>query len=349
MNFDNGLYAGIGQYNYFLKDEIHTISGDTSEASESFYVPIPDLAIGYKTDNWLAYCVTGIAFPPNELHYSNGWVGYKQAFNAGAGMEIFNDSTVTHGLNNSYGGTIGGAYKFGDFTAVAGLLYMWGDIRYSQLYKSSMPGMVPDQYMSMDREGDGWAGMIGFEYKIQKDLFVGMTYKTEAEIKMDVSGTDNRLPQFIPFPLIIERDTPAVLSIGGSYLWDYLSIELLYKYVFLSDAKMITMGDGNNVNNYDDEWELGILVGHPVAKNILIRGGLAFYDAGTDSSNTFDDYHESNYWKYTGIVDYEVKKDCILSMAVNHKEFESIHSNALGSDYDGRNTEIILSVIYKVF
>ncbi|MCK4830703.1 outer membrane protein transport protein, partial [bacterium] len=337
MEMENGTYGNLS-IQYTDKDWKNKVDGESLSQDDPSI--IPSLFGLYKKDRWAAFAAFTIPSGGGKVDYKDGnamtriggW-GIINNINGLAGAVLY-DTIKNERLEAEryyLGFTLGGAYKINDMVSVSlGTRYIdaYGELKFKLQVQPSALGAAVGQVdrtaaSELERNADGWCGIIGLNVAPTEELNIGLKYETRTrlnfkyDVKYDiVTGSPSGLvaQEGITDGIKERRDLPAVFSLGVSYRFTpKIRIETDFTYYFNEDADW--NGDEDDVDN---GYELGMAVEYTFNKKLKASLGYLYSDTGSDAKYMTSYKPELNSNSICGGIAYEAVPGLILNFALEN-------------------------------
>ena len=287
MQMEDGFYGKLDVM-YFAKDYSNDVPG-FGELDQDEPSIVPGLFTVYKMKKWAGFFAFTIPAGGGKLDYKDGNArtvaladGISSAINQGLttnfGTTAFNytnidDMAIEVKQSTVYGFTVGASYAITDAWSVAvGTRYSTGTREFEGFATISADTPTPAPYtgvndprklsIHIEEEADGWAGILGVNFKPNDKLNAALTYISNTKMKYDMEvKRDTTLPNGSSLAAAIgfadgskrRIDIPGLLGFGISYRFlPELKVDLNYTYYLEEDAKIDTY------ENEGNSWDLGI-------------------------------------------------------------------------------------------
>lgn len=295
---------------------------------------IPNFYAAYKKDRWAlfggVYMPGGgavIDYPQGSINtqllelaliplFPNNYGGYKNNLKATSLYLAF---------------TIGGAYAFNDFIAIAGgLRYIDVKNTIKLVMDSGYDiGIIPP-ILTLDAKmtGDGVGGIIGIYISPLKGLNFGIHYESKVKLELE---TDIIKDSF--YGMIISqgdknrRDLPAMLGIGVSYhITSHLRAEADFNYFFQKQADWGITSAGElekailSAKAAGDCYSLGACLAYQVNPKLQLSGGFLY--------TVFDFKDMAGYFTNLGAFEVLYSDNCNLGAGFCYALTNKIKLNA---------------------
>lgn len=276
----NGSYVNLS-LQYLDKDYKNKIGGTSNGQDGTVSQDEPSIIPGffglYKNDKWAAYAAVTVPSGGGKVVYEQGsaTVQIANAMIGAGGSPV--SSPMVEAESVYIGVTLGTAYKVCDKVSLsAGVRHIQAD-KSSRIDFIAAGGAVP-VVVDYESEADGWAGILGINYRPIKDLNLAARYEMRTRLDFEytinhaTNGTGSALlaAQGITNKMKERRDLPAIVGLGASYQVNpALKIDTNLTYYLHEDANWA--GDENNI---DTGYDAGISFEY--AFNEKIRGSIGY-------------------------------------------------------------------------
>ncbi|WP_296320971.1 outer membrane protein transport protein [Treponema sp. UBA3813] len=289
----NGLHIEAGNQFVFKEygNELNTGNAalDFYSNDETTVWLYPDADFVYKHDKFAIFGNFGVYAGGGSLEYSEGTSATKMLFlgSALATSGIANNHSLKV-TSITYGGQLGGAYKFLDnLSFAAGLRYVHGTQTMS--IKSNYFSGVGNGSNEISYKANGYtvSGVFGIHWQPIEVVDLAVQYQSKSSVKYKVTDVDGNLAeQFnIKNGKTFHTDLPAALNLGAG--WQalenlYLSTSFNYYFNTFADQNSI-LGE----TDYANSWEIALGADWKICKWLSYSAGIQYGKQGTkDGSNS---------------------------------------------------------------
>lgn len=302
----NGLHIEAGNQFVFKEygNELNTGNAalDFYSNDETTVWLYPDADFVYKHDKFAIFGNFGVYAGGGSLEYSEGTSATKLLF-AGAAQKAlasgkteaagnFNAAAKNHSLkvtSITYGGQLGGAYKFLDnLSFAAGLRYVHGTQTMS--IKSNYFSVLGNGSNEISYKANGYtvSGVFGIHWQPIEVVDLAVQYQSKSSVKYKVTDVDGNLGKSlagIENGKTFHTDLPAALNLGAG--WQalenlYLSTSFNYYFNTFADQNSI-LGE----TDYANSWEIALGADWKICKWLSYSAGIQYGKQGTkDGSNS---------------------------------------------------------------
>ncbi|MBQ8678870.1 MAG: outer membrane protein transport protein [Treponema sp.] len=261
----------------------------------------PDADFVYKHDKFAIFGNFGVYAGGGSLEYSEGTSATTLLFagaakkNLAAGQnetaQKFLGAAKNHSLkvtSITYGGQLGGAYKFLDnLSFAAGLRYVHGTQTMS--IKSNYFSGLRNGSNEISYKANGYtvSGVFGIHWQPIEVVDLAVQYQSKSSVKYKVTDVDGNLAEKfnIENGKTFHTDLPAALNLGAG--WQalenlYLSTSFNYYFNTFADQNSI-LGE----TDYANSWEIALGADWKICKWLSYSAGIQYGKQGTkDGSNS---------------------------------------------------------------
>lgn len=296
---NDGLWIEAGNQ-FVFKEYKHEIDGTTATAlgidssfSDTTTVWLyPDFDAVYHKGDFAVFANFGVYAGGGSLNYDDGSVATASILAplAAAGSNAHKNHSLK--VNSiTYGGELGGSYKFLDgmvsvgaaFRMVYGTQSMELTSNDSVFKSNSMYGNGGDT-ISYDAKATGFGGVFGIHARPIDKLDLSVQYSTINKIKYKIDNVEGNLAPFEDGDKF-NTDLPACLGFGASYsVIDPLLVSFSCNYYF---NKQATMDSALGETDYDNSIEFALGADYKINDMIGASLGFSYSKQGTnDDSNS---------------------------------------------------------------
>lgn len=302
----NGLHIEAGNQFVFKEygNELNTGNAFSSSGISDYYSNdettvwlYPDADFVYKHDKFAIFGNFGVYAGGGSLEYSEGTSATTLLF-AGAAKKNPTAAIQLIGAANNhslkvtsitYGGQLGGAYKFLDnLSFAAGLRYVHGTQTMS--IKSNYFSGIGNGSNEISYKANGYtvSGVFGIHWQPIEVVDLAVQYQSKSSVKYKVTDVDGNLGKSlagIENGKTFHTDLPAALNLGAG--WQalenlYLSTSFNYYFNTFADQNSI-LGE----TDYANSWEIALGADWKICKWLSYSAGIQYGKQGTkDGSNS---------------------------------------------------------------
>ncbi len=300
---NDGLWIEAGnqfvfkEYKHELNDKttFNALNIDTTSGSDTTTVWLyPDFDAVYHKGDFAVFMNFGIYAGGGTLNYDDG-------SSAIAGMLLARNPTYLAGVAKdhslkvdsiTYGGEIGGAYKFLDGMVSVGAAFrmVYGtqsmELTTSDAtFKSAM--LNGGDTIGYDAKATGFGGVFGVHARPIDKLDLSVQYSTINKIKYKMDNVEGQLAAGLGLEdgKKFNTDLPACLGFGASYsVIDPLLLSFSCNYYF---NKQATMDSALGETDYDNSIEFALGADYKISDMVSASLGFSYSKQGTnDKSNS---------------------------------------------------------------
>ena len=264
---------------------------DTASSDTTTVWLYPDVDAVYHKGDFAAFLNFGVYAGGGSLNFDDGSsliaakiLGANPALAGAAKNHSLKVDSIT------YGGEVGGAYKFLDgMISVGAAFRMVYGTQSMELTSNdtNFKGANGGDTVSYDAKATGFGGVFGIHARPIDKLDLSVQYSTINKIKYKVDNVEGNLaaPLGIKDGNKFNNDLPATLSFGASYsVIDPLLVSFSCNYYFNKQSSMDSvLGE----NDYDNSIEFALGADYKINDMIGASLGFAYSKQGTnDESNS---------------------------------------------------------------
>lgn len=262
----------------------------------------PDLDVVYHKGDFAVFANFGIYAGGGTLNFDDGSPAISGLFLqkakalAAVGQTqaagILQGAAKDHSLKiNSitYGGEVGGAYKFLDgMLSVGAAFRMVYGTQSMELTSSAIKALNGGDTISYDAKATGFGGVFGVHARPIDKLDLSVQYSTINKIKYKVDNVEGNLADGLGIKDgdKFNTDLPACLGFGASYsVIDPLLVSFSCNYYF---NKQATMDSALGETDYDNSIEFALGADYRINEMVSASLGFSYSKQGTnDESNSY--------------------------------------------------------------
>jgi long-chain fatty acid transport protein len=380
----DGLYTKL-DVAYYGKDYSNTIpdgfgifpTQNFGKLDQDKGSTIPSVFAIYKQERWAGFFAFTVPAGGGELDYNSGTARtvlladqIGRQFNLAATLGA--SETAPYDLirfqkeevkdSRAYGFTVGGSYAINEaWSVAAGIRYAYAEREFdgSAVLGSTLgTAVAPDQNLQLNikEDDDGWAGLLGVNYKPTKNINLAATLitKTEINYERDVKkdtvlnpATGLTLSQAAGFEDggKTRDDIPGQLSLGASYQFFIpLKVDLTYVRYFERSATIETFEDEG------DSWDLGISAEYTFTPQWKASLGYLYTDIDLDDDQQIEQPEEPKLDanSIAGGVVWSPTEKWAITLAGALIMYEDV-TDSLGIKYDKDVWNLSAGIQYKWF
>lgn len=269
----------------------NALGADTSFSDKTTVWLYPDLDVVYHKGDFAVFANFGIYAGGGTLNYDDG------SFPTTGGLATLAAAGSTAHKNHklkvdsiTYGGEVGGAYKFLDGMLSVGAAFRM--VYGTQSLELTSDDAVFKTYnggdtVSYDAKATGFGGVFGVHARPIDKLDLSVQYSTINKIKYKVDNVDGNLAASfgIADGNKFNTDLPACLGFGASYsVIDPLLVSFSCNYYF---NKQATMDSVLGETDYDNSIEFALGADYRINEMVSASLGFSYSKQGTnDDSNS---------------------------------------------------------------
>ena len=277
------------------KAQFETLGADTSFSDKTTVWLYPDFDAVYHKGDFAVFANFGVYAGGGSLNYDDGSFPTTGGLAALVAMSSSTTAYKDHKLKvNSitYGGQLGGSYKFLDgMISVGGAFRMVYGTQSLELTSSDAVFKMANggDTVSYDAKATGFGGVFGIHARPIDKLDLSVQYSTINKIKYKVDNVEGNLAASfgIADGNKFNTDLPATLNFGASYsVIDPLLVSFSCNYYFNKQAKMDSvLGE----TDYDNSIEFALGADYRINEMVSTSLGFAYSKQGTndESNSTF--------------------------------------------------------------
>ena len=301
---NDGLWIEAGnqfvfkEYKHEIDSATATALGgiDTSFSDKTTVWLYPDLDVVYHKGDFAVFANFGIYAGGGTLNYDDGSVATASILAplavAAQGVGQSCNAYKNHSLkvdSITYGGEVGGAYKFLDGMLSVGAAFrmVYGT---QSMELTSDDAFFKSAYanggdtIGYDAKATGFGGVFGVHARPIDKLDLSVQYSTINKIKYKIDNVEGNLAPFADGDKF-NTDLPACLGFGASYsVIDPLLVSFSCNYYF---NKQATMDSALGETDYDNSIEFALGADYRINEMVSASLGFSYSKQGTnDDSNS---------------------------------------------------------------
>lgn len=273
-----------------------SLGAETSFADKTTVWLYPDLDVVYHKGDFAVFANFGIYAGGGTLNFDDGSLATTMILQPLAQLAASSGKTSNAYKNHklkvdsiTYGGEVGGSYKFLD-----GMLSVGAAFR--MVYGTqSMELTSDDAFFKNANDGDtvgydakatGFGGVFGVHARPIDKLDLSVQYSTINKIKYKIDNVEGDIAPFADGDKF-NTDLPACLGFGASYsVIDPLLVSFSCNYYF---NKQATMDSALGETDYDNSIEFALGADYRINEMVSASLGFSYSKQGTndDSNNMF--------------------------------------------------------------
>lgn len=323
------------------------VDGDYSDTTTVWLYP--DFDAVYRHGDFSVFGNFGIYAGGGTLNYDDGTAltgallaskGKELAAAGGAaaaGAPLLIAAAKDHSVvinSITYGGTLGGAYKFldGMVSVGAGLRMVYGT-QSMELESSSLKALNGGDTISYDAKALGFGGVFGVHARPVDKLDVSLQYSTITKIEYELDNVKGNLAGGLGLEDgdKFNTDLPASFAFGAAYnVIDPLSLSFSFTYYFNKQAEL---DNALSESDYDDSFELALGADYKINDKVSASLGFAYAKQGTtDEDNSAFSPVLDSFSVGAGVEVYPVKNLTVTLAGMYVNYFDKTYD--VGVDLD---------------
>ncbi len=225
--------------------------------------------------------------------------------------------TVSYGLGEKFSIAGGARMVYGDATV-----------------RSNAGGIGVPLARDMDGDTVEWGWNAALAYKPMDKLNISATYRSNVDLNFDDTADLNLMGNFMTLGAKVSVPLPAVFALSFAYdVVDNLTVELTWDRTFWSEYDTLDFDFSPRIpgnpfevpqdRDWDDTDAFRIGVTYAVSDVYTLMGGFAYDNNPAPTDNVGFELPDSDAWIYSAGMQYKVRENMDLGLAVLYDYKES--------------------------
>jgi long-chain fatty acid transport protein len=341
---ESGLYASVNNQSLFLNYSHESATETYSAKNPTLF--LPSAFVVYKRNMLGFYGAFYVPAGGGSLEYDDGIVDLNEGIpSVLPPLALSKPSAELFGVY--YAGTAGAVYSFKKMVSVsAGLRYISSTQK--QKFSTALPS--PSVLLDTKATSSGFGGIFGIDLRPISGLNIGVRYETNTKLEWEYKDVAGPLAAGLGISKggKFNRDLPAILGIGASYLvLPKLKVEGSLDYYFNKNADW----DGDE-DDVDNGFAIGAAAEYALLEKLKVSAGFLFTKTGADPDSYIYLNPALDSVTIAGGALYQFTEKLSAELGVIKPFYSADDATSLGAtpvDVDKSLWIVALGVRYKIF